>query len=103
VWERQLAEQQMQELAIALKGLEDLHASRSHKAHCVWSFLGQTDAALVSFSFSPVRSGDAALEAGIVLSLLDSAGRKISQLEEAVGSLLEGRVVPWHRQWPTTC
>jgi hypothetical protein len=28
-------------------------------------------------------------EAGIVLPLLDSAGRKISQLEEAVGSHLE--------------
>jgi hypothetical protein len=28
-------------------------------------------------------------EAGIVLPLLDSAGRKISQLEEAVGSRLE--------------
>jgi hypothetical protein len=28
-------------------------------------------------------------EAGIVLPLLDSAGRKISQLEEAIGSCLE--------------
>jgi hypothetical protein len=28
-------------------------------------------------------------EVGIILPLLDSAGRKISQLEEAVGSRLE--------------
>jgi hypothetical protein len=39
-WERQLAERQMQELAIAQKGLEDLQASRSEEAQCIWSFLG---------------------------------------------------------------
>jgi hypothetical protein len=43
----------------------------------------------VSFGFSPIRGGDAALEAGVILPLLDSAGRKISQLEEAIGSCLE--------------
>jgi hypothetical protein len=43
----------------------------------------------VSFSFRPVRGGDAALEDGVMLPLLDSVGRKISQLEEAVGSRLE--------------
>jgi hypothetical protein len=43
----------------------------------------------VSFGFSPIRGGDAAPEAGVVLPLLDSAGRKISQLQEAVDSHLE--------------
>jgi hypothetical protein len=51
--------------------------------------LGQADAALASFDFSPIRGGNAAPEAGVVLPLLDSAGRKISQLEEAVDSHLE--------------
>jgi hypothetical protein len=68
----------MQELVITLKGLEDLRASRAGDGQCVCSFLGQADAALVSFGFSPIRAGDAAPEAGIVLPLSDSAGRKIS-------------------------
>jgi hypothetical protein len=42
-----------------------------------------------SFGFSPIRGGNAAPEAGVVLPLLDSAGKKISQLEKAVGSRLE--------------
>jgi hypothetical protein len=57
--------------------------------HRVWSFLGQADTALASFGFSLVWNGDTAPEAGVVLPLLDSAGRKISQLEEAIGSRLE--------------
>jgi hypothetical protein len=44
---------------------------------------------MASFGFSPIRGGDAAPEADVVLSLLDSTGRKISQLEEVVGSHLE--------------
>jgi hypothetical protein len=44
---------------------------------------------LTSFSFSPIRNRDVAPEAGTVLLFLDSAGRKISQLEEAVGIRLE--------------
>jgi uncharacterized protein (DUF3084 family) len=76
--ERQLVERQMQELAVTQKGLEDLQASRAGNKQCVWSFLGHANAALVSFGFSPIRGGDAAPEAGIVLPLLDSAGRKIS-------------------------
>jgi hypothetical protein len=88
-WERQLAERQMQELAVAQKGLEDLQASWASDAHHVWSFLGQADAALASFGFSPIWGGDTAPEAGIILPLLDSAGRKISQLEGVVGSHLE--------------
>jgi hypothetical protein len=40
-------------------------------------------------SFSPIQGGEAAPEVGIVLPLLDSAERKISQLEEAIGSYLE--------------
>jgi hypothetical protein len=38
--ERQLAERQMQEPAVARKGLEDLQGSRAGDAQCVWSFLG---------------------------------------------------------------
>jgi hypothetical protein len=38
--------------------------------------LGQADAALASFGFSPIRGGDAAPEIGVVLPLLDSAGGK---------------------------
>jgi hypothetical protein len=49
----------------------------------------------VPFGFSLIRGGDAAPEADIVLPLLDSTGRKISQLEKAVGSRLkeEGRTL----------
>jgi hypothetical protein len=82
-------ERQMQELAVARKGLEDLQASRAGDAQRVWSFLGQADAVLASFGFSPVRTGDAAPEGGVVVPLLDSAGAKISQLEDAVGSRIE--------------
>jgi hypothetical protein len=87
--ERQLAEWQMQDLAVARKGLEDLQASRAGEAQRVWSFLGQADAVLASFGFSPVRTGDAAPEGGVVVPLLDSAGTKISQLEDAIGSRIE--------------
>jgi hypothetical protein len=79
----------MQELVITQKGQEDLQASRAGDGERVWSFLGQADTTLASFSFSPIRGGDAAPEAGVLLSLLDSAGRKISQLEEVIGSRLE--------------
>jgi hypothetical protein len=79
----------MQELVVAQKGLEDLWASRAGDGERVWSFLGQADAALASFGFSPIQGGDAAPEAGVVLPLLDSTGRKISQLEEAISSRLE--------------
>jgi hypothetical protein len=87
--ERQLAERQIQELAVTQKGLEDLQPSRARDGQHVWSFLGQADAALASFGFSPVWGGDATPEASAVLTLLDSTGRKISQLEEAFGSRLE--------------
>jgi hypothetical protein len=87
--ERQLMERQMQELAIARKGLEDLQASRAGDAQRVWSFLGQADAVLASFGFNPVRTGGAAPEGGVVVPLLDSAAIKISQLEDAVGSRIE--------------
>jgi hypothetical protein len=79
----------MQELVIAQKGLEDLRASRAGDGQRVWSFLGQADAALVSFSFSPIRGGDVAPEANVILPHLDSVGQKISQLEEAIDSRLE--------------
>jgi hypothetical protein len=79
----------MQELAVARKGLEDLQASRAGDAQRVWSFLGQANAVLASFGFSPVRTGDAAPEGGVMVPLLDSSGAKISQLEDAVGSHIE--------------
>jgi hypothetical protein len=79
----------MQELAVARKGLEDLQASRASDARRVWSFLGQADAVLASFGFSPVQTGGAAPEGGIAVPLLDSAGAKISQLEDAIGSRIE--------------
>jgi hypothetical protein len=79
----------MQELAVTRKGLEDLQASRASDAQRVWSFLGQADVVLASFGFSPVRTGNAAPEGGVVVPLLDSAGAKISQLEDVVGSRIE--------------
>jgi hypothetical protein len=80
----------MQELVIAQKGLEDHWASRAGDGQRVWSSLGQTDAALASFNFSPIQGGNTTPEAGVILPLLDLAGRKISQLEEAVGSCTGG-------------
>jgi hypothetical protein len=79
----------MPELVITQKGLEDLQASRAGDRQRVWSFLGQEDAALASFGFNPIRGGDVVPEVGVVLPFLDFAGRKISQLEEAVGYRLE--------------
>jgi hypothetical protein len=68
-------EGQMQELVATQKGLEDPQASQAGDGQRGWSFLGQADVALASFGFSPIRGGDVALEAGVVLPLLDSAGR----------------------------
>jgi hypothetical protein len=63
--------------------------SRAGDAQRVWSFLGQADAVLASFGSIPVRTGDAAPEGGVVVPLLESAGAKISQMENAVGSRIE--------------
>jgi hypothetical protein len=87
--ERQLVEQQMQELAVTRKGLEDLQAARAGDAQRVWSFLGQADAVLASFGFSPVRTGGTAPADGVAVPLLDSAVAKISHLEDTVGSRIE--------------
>jgi DNA repair exonuclease SbcCD ATPase subunit len=87
--ERQLAEWQMQELPVARKGLEDLQAARAVDAQRVWSFLGQADAVLASFGFSPIRTGGVAPEDGVAVPLLDSAVGKISHLEDAVDSRIE--------------
>jgi hypothetical protein len=78
VQEWQLAERQMQELAVAQKRLEDIHVSFVSEAQSVWSFLCQADAALVPLDFNPIRTGHSAPEVGIMLSLLDSAGTKMS-------------------------
>jgi hypothetical protein len=47
--ERLLAEQQMQELAVAQKWLEDLQAVCVGEAQKVWDLLGQAESALVFF------------------------------------------------------
>jgi hypothetical protein len=87
--EKRLAYQQMWELVVAQKRLDDLQASRASEAQEVWRFLGQTDATLVPLSFTPVCTGFPVQEVGVVLPLLDSAGAKISRLEEAIGDELE--------------
>jgi hypothetical protein len=46
-------------------------------------------ATLVPLGFSPVCSGLPTQEIGVMLSLLDSAGAKMSQLEEVIGGQLE--------------
>jgi hypothetical protein len=43
--EKWLVDQQMQELAVTQKRLDDLLASRASEAQYVWRFLGQTNAA----------------------------------------------------------
>jgi hypothetical protein len=82
-------ERQLAELAVARKGLEDLQAARASDAQRVWSFLGQADAVLASFGFSPIRTGGAAPEGGVAVPLFDSAAAKISHLEDVVGSRIE--------------
>jgi hypothetical protein len=89
--EKRLAEQQIWELVVAQKRLEDLQASHAGEAQRVWNFLGQTDAALRPLSFSPVRTRLSTQEVGVVLPLLDSVGAKISRLMEAAGSQLEAK------------
>jgi hypothetical protein len=93
--EKQLADRQMRELAVAQKRLDDLQASRAGDAQQVWRFLGQTDDALALLDFSPVRTGFLAQEVGTVLPFLDSVGAKISRLEEASSNQLEveGRIL----------
>jgi hypothetical protein len=93
--EKQLADWQMRELAVAQKRLDDLQASRAGEAQQVWRFLGQTDDALALLDFSPVRTGFLAQEVGTVLPFLDSVGAKISRLEEASSNQLEveGRIL----------
>jgi hypothetical protein len=89
--ERRLAEQQIQELAAAQKRVEDLQAVRVGEAQKVWNFLGQAESALVPFGFSPLRSGVSTQEVSAELPLLDSAGAKMSELEDVVTSRLEAK------------
>jgi hypothetical protein len=63
--------------------------SQAGEARRVLDFLGQTKATLVPLGFSPLCSGLLAQEVDVVLPLLDSAGAKMSQLEEVVGGRLE--------------
>jgi hypothetical protein len=85
----------MQELATAQKRREDLHVVCVGEVQKVWDFLGQTESALVPFGFSPLRSGVPMQEVNVELLLLDSAGAKMSELEDVVTSRLEveGRIL----------
>jgi hypothetical protein len=85
----------MYELAAAQKRLEDLQAVRVGEAQKVWDFMGQAESALVPFGFSPLRSGVPVQEVSTELSLLDSAGAKMSELEDVIVSRLEaeGRIL----------
>jgi hypothetical protein len=76
--ERRLAKQQMQELAVAQKRLEELQAIRVGEAQKVWDFLGQAESALVPFGFNPLRFRVPVQEVSAELPLLDSAGAKMS-------------------------
>jgi hypothetical protein len=76
--ERQLAEQQMQELAAAQNRLEDHQVVCVGEAQKVWDFLGQAESALVPFGFSPLWFRVLAHEVSTELTLLDSAGAKMS-------------------------
>jgi hypothetical protein len=93
--ERLLAEQQLQELTIVQKWLEDLQAIRVGEPQKVWDFLGQVESALVPFGFSPLRSGVPTQEVNAKLPLLDSVGTKMSELEDVIASRLEeeGRIL----------
>jgi hypothetical protein len=73
--EKRLVKQQMQELAIAHKRLEDLQAAYAGEAQKVWDFLGQAESALVPIGFNPLRSEVPVQEVSAELPLLDSAGQ----------------------------
>jgi hypothetical protein len=93
--EKRLAEQQTQELATAQKRLENLQVVCVGEAQKVWDFLGQAESALVPFGFSPLWSGVPVKEVNAELPLLDSAGIKMSELEDVIDSILEveGRIL----------
>jgi hypothetical protein len=87
--ERLLAKQQTQELATTQKWLEDLQAVRVGEAQKIWDSLGQAEFALVPFGFSPLQSGVPAQEVSDELSLVDSTGTKMLELEDVVTNRLE--------------
>jgi hypothetical protein len=51
--------------------------------------LGQTEAALVSLGFSPLRVGDPVEEVSIMLPLLGFVGIEMLKLEEVISGQLE--------------
>jgi hypothetical protein len=63
-----------------------VHAVEAQK---VWDIVGQTEAALVPLSFSPIRSAERAQEVSNVLPMLESVGAKLLKLEEVVSDQLE--------------
>jgi hypothetical protein len=92
----------MQELVTTQKRLEDLQVSQTGEAQRVWHFLVQTETALVPLGFSSLRSGLPMQEVDAMLVLLDSARVKMSQLEDVIGSRLEGEGRTWRRQLQST-
>jgi hypothetical protein len=57
----------------------------------------------VPFGFSPLRSGVPAQEVSAELLLLDSAGVKMSELEDVIGSRLEADGCILAQQLWSTC
>jgi hypothetical protein len=64
--------------------------SQAGEAQRVWHFLVQIETALVPLGFSSLRIGLPMQEVDAMLVLLDSARVKMSQLEDVIGSRLEG-------------
>jgi hypothetical protein len=101
--ERQLAERQIQELVVARKGLEDLQAARAGDAQRVWSFLGQADAVLTSFGFSPVRTGDATPEDGVAVPSLILPWQRYPIWRMLSAAASRRKAALWPRRWTSTC
>jgi hypothetical protein len=101
--ERQLAERQMQELAVARKGLEDLQAARAGDAQRVWSFLGQADVVLASFGFSPIRTGGASPKGGVAVPSLILPRQRYPIWRMLSAAASRRKAVLWPRRWPSTC
>jgi hypothetical protein len=93
----------MQELAVARKGLEDLQAARAGDAQRVWSFLGQADAVLASFGFSPVRTGGAAPKMASRSPSLILLRQRYPIWRMLSAAASRRKATLWPRRWPSMC
>jgi hypothetical protein len=93
----------MQELAVTRKGLEDLQVARAGDAQRVWSFLGQADAVLASFGFSPVRTGGTAPKGGVVVPSLILPRQRYPIWRMLSAAASRRKAVLWPKRWPSTC